>query len=312
LRAIRGLLSPETLKNARPAEITSRWTDGEADVALSYEDGRIKASPEDHPLARLPLPPHLAHCTTVTLEDLQPNLRAHEALTDEIARQMAGGFDWMKLSGPALLKRIHSVAEPKSVARRAAETLALQQARPTFGAKKQLVDLEERNGAATRQARVDVGASRSSCRMICGTVRGLEQILRKFRRDGNMSETKRAFAANPRRSAGRNGKSPDLAKNQHEAAAREETTAAYRTVADEILEKHRLASMNSGKGRLLDEKTAQSAGGRENRGSPARSQLVGRPAIRTPSIAHGSVDFEALFHEAKCQRAANRRVGRKN
>jgi len=307
-RAIRGLLSPETLKNARPAEITSRWTDGEADVALSYEDGRIKASPEDHPLARLPLPPHLAHCTTVTLEDLQPNLRAHEALTDEIARQMAGGFDLDEVKRAFQLKRNHSVAEQKALRAGRQKLSALQQAQADLWREEaQLVDLEEKKRQADEAKReVDRLCVALELQDELRNLSAVEQILAEFPNGmanivGNEAERLRQIRADLQAET----ENRRTLQEQHEAAAREETTAGLTApVADEILETNRLRLDELRElDRLLDEQTAQSAGW-QGKIEEARRDLNALGAAGDPDAIdlRRLVDFEALFHEANAMR----------
>lgn len=161
-RAIRGLLSPLTLANVAPVEIDSRWTEDTQDFTQGFADETIKADPPDNPLARLALPPHLAHCTTITLEDLQPNLQAHEALTDEIARQMSGGFDLEDVKNLFRLNRNHGQPEQKKLRAAQQKVKDLQQTQADLARDEaQLPALEEKKRHAD-EAKREIGRLRAA------------------------------------------------------------------------------------------------------------------------------------------------------
>ena len=93
-RAIRGLLWPATLKNASPVSLVGTWDDGGCEIRLELESAQIRCQRDGIAAEPPALPgPHLAHCFTVTIDDLFLDDATDEALAEEIVRQMAGGYD---------------------------------------------------------------------------------------------------------------------------------------------------------------------------------------------------------------------------
>ena len=93
-RAIRGLLWPATLKEDRPVSLVGTWDDDGCQVRLELESTQLKCQRDSVPAEPPALPgPHLAHCFTVTIDDLFLDDATDAALAEEVVRQMAGGYD---------------------------------------------------------------------------------------------------------------------------------------------------------------------------------------------------------------------------
>ncbi len=104
-RAIRGLIWPKLLDRERPLSIESIWDDRDEAVRIerlaehtTYQrDGATAAAP--------PLPgPQLADCFTVTVDNLFDGSGADRQLAEDVARQMAGGYDLGAVRQSGLLK----------------------------------------------------------------------------------------------------------------------------------------------------------------------------------------------------------------
>ncbi len=131
-RAIRGLVWPELLDRERPVSIESIWDDrGEslrierlAEHTAYQRDGAAATPP--------PLPgPQLADCFTVTVDNLFEGSSADRELAEQVARQMAGGYDVNAVRQSEVLKLSarHGRAEADALrqARQRQEAVAARQ-----------------------------------------------------------------------------------------------------------------------------------------------------------------------------------------
>jgi uncharacterized protein YhaN len=93
-RAIRGLLWPESLKDAGWPVLDSTWEDAIGPLELKLEGSTRMCQRAGQPSSHAPLPPdHLADCFTVTVGDLFDETDVDKDLASQLAREMAGGFD---------------------------------------------------------------------------------------------------------------------------------------------------------------------------------------------------------------------------
>jgi DNA repair exonuclease SbcCD ATPase subunit len=154
-RAIRGVLWPSLLEGVEPVSIESFWQDGEGRWMLGLEAGRRSCELEAKSAESPALPsPALGPCFTVTLESLgEPAGRTEGQLAEQLARQMAGGFDlaavreqpWLKIPARPGLNESKRLEEARRQVRE------LQQAQFSLRAEEQQrVELEARREQAER------------------------------------------------------------------------------------------------------------------------------------------------------------------
>lgn len=93
-KAIRGVLSGESLNHTTPVDLDSRWHDGAKKIILERQGNDIRCQIngiDQEPYLNLPL--HIANCYTITHDDLNASGNTHEHLTEDVIRQTAGGYN---------------------------------------------------------------------------------------------------------------------------------------------------------------------------------------------------------------------------
>ena len=93
-RAIRGLLWPESLHGLSPVSLLGQWDDHGQVLRLEVEGTRLRCQRDGVEAEAPPLPgPQLASCFTITIDDLFAGTETDEGLAEQVAREMAGGYD---------------------------------------------------------------------------------------------------------------------------------------------------------------------------------------------------------------------------
>ncbi len=154
-RAIRGLIWPETLDPVRPVWLESIWDDAGRTLRIERHAERTAYQRDGATAAAPPAPgPHLAECFTVTVDDLFDGSRADRDLAEQVARQMAGGYDLGAVRQGDLLKL------PARNGRREADALlqAREQVRHVAGQQERLRGEEEELAELERQEQATRGA----------------------------------------------------------------------------------------------------------------------------------------------------------
>lgn len=92
-KAIKGLLSRESLNRVKPVDISSRWKEDTKNTLLERKGNTIRC--QVNGIDREPdvnLPRHLANCFTITHDELNVSGHTHQQLTEDVMRQTAGGY----------------------------------------------------------------------------------------------------------------------------------------------------------------------------------------------------------------------------
>lgn len=93
-KAIKGVLSGESLNNLKPVDVLSRWKDGANKTVLERQGNVIRCQVNGiDQESDFNLPLHLVNCCTITHEDLNTSGNTHEHLTEDVIRQTAGGYN---------------------------------------------------------------------------------------------------------------------------------------------------------------------------------------------------------------------------
>jgi len=170
-RAIRGLIWPKLLDEERPVSIESIWDD-RGEVLRIERLAERTAYQRDGATAVAPSLPgsQLADCFTVTVDNLFDGSRTDRQLAEQVARQMAGGYDVGAVRQSGLLKL------PKRYGRDEAETLrkAEQEKKAVTAQQEKLREEEETLAELERQEQAARGAAARLERL--DTVRRLARL----------------------------------------------------------------------------------------------------------------------------------------